>query len=62
MNIFYDVYMAVGIVRMKLLYDVFVFMSSTLSPVKAWPYKIGFCIRHCHLQDFLVDSHCGAAC
>lgn len=35
MNIYYDVYMAVGIVRMKLLYDVFVFMSSTLSPAKA---------------------------
>lgn len=32
---FYDVHMAVGIVRMKLLCDVFVFMSSTLSPVKA---------------------------
>lgn len=29
------IYMAVGIVRMKLLYDVFVFMYSTLSPVKA---------------------------
>lgn len=54
--------LVVGIVSMKLLHDVFVFMSSTLSLVKACPYKIGFCISHCHLQDFLMDSYCVDAC